>query len=200
MKCDIHPDRYATTKCLSCKASLCDECTVPLDDGRLMCDRCSLLTILQARHQKAREKLQTKKRERDLGAAHKKRLGYIWKWAPIFGVLIIVLIGANYYLNIPIIESQVIDLEQHPDAMMLVLDQAIRDYAEDNEGDLPNTLGDLIGKYLPREKFKWEHVSRFVYDRKSDNSYRIRPKQQISSPIPNLVMTEKGLELENVPK
>ena len=125
MKCDNHPDRYATTKCLSCGASLCDACTVPLDDGRLMCDRCSLLTILQARHQESREKLQAKKRDRDLGAAHKKRLGYIRKWAPIFGVLIIVLIGANYYLNIPIIESQVIDLEKHPDAMMLVLDQAV---------------------------------------------------------------------------
>ena len=200
MKCDNHPDRYATTKCLSCGASLCDACTVPLDDGRLMCDRCSLLTILQARHQQAREKLQAKKRDRDLGAAHKKRLGYILKWAPIFGVLIIVLIGANYYLNIPIIESQVIDLEQHPDAMTIVLDQAIRDYAEDNEGYLPDTLGELIGKYLPREKFKWKHVNQFVYVRKSDNSYRIRPKQPKSSPIPNLIMTEKGLELENVPK
>lgn len=199
MKCDNHPDRYATTKCLSCNASLCDECTVPLDDGRLMCDRCSLLTILQERHKKAREKLKTKKQERDLNAAHKKRLGYIRKWAPIFGVLIIVLIGAYYYLKIPIIESQAIDLEQHPDAMMLVMDQAIRDYAEDNAGYLPNTLGELIGKYLPSEKFKLKHVNRFVYIRKSDNSYRIWPKQQKSSPIPDLILTEKGLEPKHVP-
>ncbi len=200
MKCDNHPDRYATTKCLSCRASLCDECTVPLDDGRLMCDRCSLLIILQERHQKAREKLQAKKQERDLGAAHKKRLGYIRKWAPIFGGLIIVLIVTNYYLSIPIIESQVIDLEQHPDAMMLVLDQAIRNYAEDNEGYPPNTLGELIGKYLPPEKIKLKHLNRFVYVRKSDNAYRIWPKQQKSSPIPDFIVTEKGLELKHVPK
>ena len=200
MKCDNHPDRYATTKCLSCKASLCDDCTVPLDDGRLMCDRCSLLTILQERHQKAKDKLQAKKRDRDLGAAHKKRLGYIRKWAPVFGVLIIVLIGAKYYLSIPIIESQVIDLEQHPDAMMLVLDQAIRDYAEDNEGYIPNALGELIGKYLPPEKIKLKHVNRFIYVRKSDNSYRIWPKEQNSSPIPDLIVTEKGLEPKNVSK
>ena len=199
MKCDTHPDRYATTKCLSCKTSLCDECTVPLDDGRLMCDRCSLLTILQERHQKAKEKLQTKKQKQDLGAAHKKRLGYIRKWAPIFGVLIIVLIGANYSLNTPIIESQVIDLELHPDAMMLVLDQAVRDYAEDNEGYLPNTLGELIGKYLPPEKIKLKHVNRFIYVRKSDNAYRIWLKQQKSSPISDLIVTEKGLEPKDVP-
>ncbi len=199
MKCDNHPDRYATTKCLSCGTPLCDACTVPLDDGRLMCDRCSLLTILQARHQEAREKLQAKKRDRDLGAAHKKRLGYIRKWAPIFGVLIIVLIGANYYLNIPIIESQVIDLEKHPDAMMLVLDQAVRDYADDNEGYLPNALGELIGKYLPPEKIKLKHVNRFIYVRKSDNEYRIWPKQQKSSPISDLIVTEKGLEPKDVP-
>jgi len=200
MKCDTHPDRYATTKCLSCNAHLCDECTVPLDDGRLMCDRCSLLTILQERHQNAKDKLQTKKRDRELGAAHKKRLGYVRKWAPIFGVLIIVLIGANYYSNIPIIESQVIDLEQHPDAMMLVLDQAIKEYAEDNEGYLPNTLGELIGKYLPPEKIKLIHVNRFVYVRKSDNAYRIWPKRQESSPIPDLIVTENGLVSKNVPK
>jgi hypothetical protein len=165
-----------------------------------MCDQCSLLTILKEQHKQAKDTLQAKKRERDLGAAHKKRVRYIWKWAPIFGALITVLIGANYYLNIPIIETEVIDLEHHPDAMTLVLDQAIRDYAEDNEGYLPDTLGELIGKYLPREKFKWEHVARFVYVRESDNSYRIRPKQQKSSPIPSLIMTEKGLELENVRK
>ena len=199
MKCDNHPDRYATTKCLSCRASLCDECTVPLDDGRLMCDQCSLLTILQERHQKAKDKFQAKKRNRDISAAHKKRLGYIRKWAPIFGILILVLIGANYYLNIPIIESQAIDLEQHPDAMMLVLDQAIRDYAENNEGHVPNTLDELIGKYLPPEQIKLKHLNQFVYVRKSDNSYTIWPKDPKSSPIPDFILTEKGLEPKNVP-
>jgi len=165
-----------------------------------MCDRCSLLTILQDRHKKAKEKIQAKKKERDLGAAHKRRLVYTRKWAPIFGVLILVLIGTNYYLNIPIIESEVIDMKQHPDAMMLVLDQAVRDYAGDNEGYPPNTLGELIGKYLPPEKFKLKHVNRFVYVRKSDNSYGIWPKQPKSSPLPDFIVTEKGLELKNVPK
>ena len=199
MKCENHPDRYATTRCHGCKVAICDECTVPLDDGRLMCDRCSLLTILQDRHKKAKEKIQAKKKERDLGAAHKRRLRHVRKWAPVFGLLIIAFIGAHAYSNTPITDSQVVNLTENPDAMMLVLDQAIRDYVENNDGFIPNTLSELIGEYLPPERFKPKDLNRFVYVRNRDNSYRIWPKKPGNAPIPDFIVTEKGLEPKNVP-
>ena len=62
-----------------------------------------------------------------------------------------------------------------PSAFVIVIDQAVRDYAADHHGTVPAQLNELRGKYLPQERVKESDLEMLTYVRKSPTSYvRVR--------------------------
>ena len=70
---------------------------------------------------------------------------------------------AFHQLNLP--KNEEINLSEHTDVMLYILDQAIYDFIQDSSGEPPNRLTDLIGRYLPAEKVGRHTLARFSYEK-----------------------------------
>ena len=196
MKCENHSDRIAVHHCLSCNAPLCEPCAIYLENGTIMCDRCSLLAILKQQHQETGDKLVAKKENRLRVAEKKKRQDFIRKTVLYTFVLVVAFVSlrAFHQLNLP--KNEEINLSEHTDVMLYILDQAIHDFIQDSSGELPNRLTDLIGRYLPAEKVGRHTLARFSYEKGTPPSYRLRLNRNIADPMAGMIFTDEGFELE----
>jgi hypothetical protein len=196
MKCENHPDRIASQSCQKCRMPLCDQCTLYMDNGSVLCDRCSLLAILEQQHQESQEKLVAKKEYRLRILEKRKRQDFIRKTVLYTFVLIVAFVSlrAFHLLNKP--RNEEINLSEHNDVMLYILDQAINDYIQENSGELPNRLGDLIGRYLPAEKVGRHILARFSYEKKIPPFYRLRLNRNIEDPMAGMVFTHEGFDFE----
>jgi len=194
MKCENHSDRIADHHCLSCNAPLCDPCAIYMENGTIMCDRCSLLAILEEKHLKAHEKLTTKKEQQFRFTNRKRREILIRKTVLYTVVLITAFVSLHVFHQLNRPKNREINLSEHSDALFFILDQAIYDYTQDNTGELPDSLEDLVGRYLPAERVGRNALAQFSYEKGIPPSYRLNFKENINNPIAGMVFTEEGLE------
>lgn len=196
MKCENHSDRIAIHYCLSCNASLCEPCAIYLENGTIMCDRCSLLAILKQQHQETGDKLVAKKETRLRVAEKKKRQDFIRKTVLYTFVLVVAFVSLRVFHQLNMPKNEEINLSEHTDVMLYMLHQAVNDYIRDNGGEPPNRLTDLIGSYLPAEKVGRHILTRFSYKKGTPPSYRLGLKGNIDDPMAGMIFTEQGFELE----
>ena len=159
-----------------------------------MCDRCSLIAVLQQKHKASREKLVAKRAERSIQETRKRRWAQVQKYIPlaivfILAGLILILFQRGY---LP--KNQEVNLFDHPDAMLIIIDQAIQDYASAYEGVVPEHLVDLLGKYLPAKKVRKIHLSKFLYTKSAPGSYTLMMKQVSDNPASGMILSETGFE------
>ena len=196
MICENHPDRVAATRCLNCNNPLCDQCAIFMEDGSIMCDRCSLLAILQQKHKTSRDKLVARKEKRSIQEARKRRWAHIQKYIPLVLVFVlsslILIFFQRGYLPI----NQEVALSEHPDALFIIIDEAIQAYSGDHEGLVPDRLVDLLGKYLPSKKVRKINLRKFSYAKNSPHSYKLIMKQALNNPVSDMIITENGFELK----
>ena len=196
MKCENHSDRIADHHCLSCNAPLCDPCAIYMENGTIMCDRCSLLAILKQQHQGTEDKLFAKKEYRLKVTEKRKRQDFIRKTVLYTFVLVVAFVSLRVFHQLNTPKNEEINLSEHTDVMLYILDQAINDYIQDNSGELPNRLADLIGRYLPAEKVDRRTLAGFSYKKGTPPSYRLRLKPNIGDPMAGMVFTDEGFEFE----
>ena len=196
MKCENHSDRIAAQRCQNCSTPLCDQCAINMENGSVMCDRCSLLSILKQQHQESQDKLLAKKEYRLRIAEKNKRQVFIRKTVLYTFVLVVAFVSlrAFHQRNMP--KNEEINLSEHTDVMLYILDQAINDFIQDSSGELPNRLTDLIGRYLPAKKVGRHTLAKFSYEKGTPPSYRLQLKRNIDDPMAGMVFTDEGLELE----
>jgi len=196
MKCENHSDRIASQSCQNCSTPLCDQCAIYMENGSVMCDRCSLLSILKQQHQESQDKLLAKKEYRLRIAEKKKRQAFIRKTVLYTFVLVVAFVSLRVFHQLNMPKNEEINLSEHTDVMLYMLHQAVNDYIRDNSGELPNRLRDLIGSYLPAEKVGRHILTRFSYEKGTPPSYRLRLKPDIDGPMAGMVFTNEGFELE----
>ena len=196
MKCENHSDRIASQSCQNCNTSLCDPCAIYMENGSVMCDRCSLLAILKQQHQGTEDKLFAKKEYRLKVTEKRKRQDFIRKTVLYTFVLVVAFVSLRVFHQLNMPKNEEINLSEHTDVMLYILDQAIHDYIQDNSGELPNRLADLIGRYLPAEKVDRRTLAGFSYKKGTPPSYRLRLKPNIGDPMAGMVFTDEGFEFE----
>jgi len=193
MKCINHPDKDATTQCLVCKTPLCDDCAIPVESGGFKCTNCTLRTTIEEMSQIRKEKRKGKELKRvDQGEAKKRKRLYRRILIPISLGIVIGIVELFLYFGSSIPESEKFIASEEPTVTAIIIDAAIRDYAQGHGGNFPQRLDELLGKYISPDKITPRDLEDFHYRRISPRSYELRPKKVDDEMIQNFVFTEGG--------
>lgn len=79
---------------------------------------------------------------------------------------------------------------EQPLVTAVIIDEAVRDYAEDHGGNFPRRLGELLGKYISPDEITPRDLEDFHYRRISPRSYELRPKKIDDEMVEDLTFTE----------
>ena len=191
MKCINHPDKDATCQCLVCKTPLCDDCAIPVESGGFKCTNCTLRTTVEEMNQIRREKHKGKELKRvDQEKAKKKKRLYRRILIPVSLGIVIAIVELFLYFGSSIPESEKFIASEQPVVTAILIDEAIRDYAEDHGGEFPQGLDELLGRYISPDVITPTDLEDFHYRRISPRSYELRPKKVDDEMIEDLTFTE----------
>jgi hypothetical protein len=194
MKCKNHPTRDAVHFCESCGVPLCEECSEEPTPGHFFCFQCAMLqavsgagTTLKDKREKAAEKKVTKKRE----------------WGPfqyfviLSSVLIAVMWGVIIFGRPEEAPGQKIDFARQERVFLFMVNSSIKRYHFYEGKKYPETLTDLVPKYLPINEESLPELNRLSYTKKRDVGYSL----SLANPKPgemNIIITPQGIKYETV--
>lgn len=96
------------------------------------------------------------------------------------------------YFGSSIPELEEFIASEQPAVTATIIDEAVRDYAEDNDGVFPQRLDELLGKYISPDEITPRDLKDFQYRRISPHSYELWPEKIDDEMIQDLVFTEGG--------
>jgi hypothetical protein len=141
------------------------------------------------------ERLEEKKRkeqqEAEAAKSEKRQ-----KWIVIGTVSAIALIAnllIYFFSPIPLVETFI--PQRNAMAVSAAIDAAIKEYAQDHNGRVPETLNQLYGKYIPQQILSPDVLSRFVYKKTADTAYELILKTTDSQKIPDILFTQGRVAL-----
>lgn len=192
MKCSYHPGKEAVTKCSQCQKPLCDECAASVIDKVVVCSRCAILVAAQDASLGVDERREEREDKRQAMEAKRKRKSHTLLLVVIS--IAVAVLAANLYLYLK--SPDIPDARQFDPFENLVLtadliNDALRDYANDHDGKFPAKLDDIPGKYMPSEKITSSVLEKFSYTRSSPHSYELRLKDSVGGTDSDFVFTEE---------
>lgn len=192
MKCSNHPRKRAVGNCSRCGKPLCEECIAEGQKETVVCFPCAAAI---AAHEAAVgvEKRQEDREEREIRRESRKKSTYLRIFLPIAVIVALLMVGLNVYFKRSMKKPDAFDPNEFPTATMIILDQAIQRYAADHGGTFPENL-QAIGKYIDSEKIGSAPLNQFIYNRQSPTQYVLRQKGPRKNGVPEIVMTERGIE------
>jgi len=201
MKCIYHPDKDAIVQCSRCRSPLCEQCAIPEGNESFICRRCAALKAGQDAHEASKDAceeinqhLEEKEYKRQIEEAKKKRLPYLMRLALISLAVGIIIVNLFLYFGSSIPELKEFTASEQPVVTAIIIDEAIRDYAEDHGGNFPQRLDELLGKYISPDVVMPKDLEDFHYRRISPNSYELWPEKIDDDMIQDLVFTEERPE------
>lgn len=198
MRCTNHPRRDATAQCRACKRPFCAECGMHIETGAFVCMSCMVGTTLQQMTQRMDEKARARE-IRAIRAKTRKKRTLVRVLVQIFlGAL---LVGGELAFLVVFSKNQAKQFAppDSPMAFLMMIDDAIQEYREDHRGDVPKTLENLLGQYLPPDRVRVDDLKGVIYVRKTPIMYELRLKEKEGRRTPNLVLTEEAVELGGLP-
>jgi hypothetical protein len=190
MKCAYDPDRDAIAKCSHCNKLLCDQCAIPEREDSFICSRCAALRAAQDVVQGIDQHREEKESRRQIREARKQRRPYLKRLILVSSILGIMVVGLNLHLRATLPKWEKSALPQHPLVIAIILDQAIRDYSEDHNGEVPHSLYELLDHYISSEEIEPGELDNFYYNRISPHSYELRPEKFNDKDVMKLILTE----------
>jgi hypothetical protein len=194
MKCAYDPDRDAIAKCSYCNKLLCVQCAIPEGENSFICSRCAALRAAQDVVQGIDQREEEKESIRQIREARKQRSPYLKRLILVSSILGAMVIGLNLHLRAALPKWEKSALPQHPVVIAIILDQAIRDYSEDHNGEIPHSLYELLDHYISSEEIVPGELDNFYYSRISPHSYELRPKKFNDKDAMEIILTEAGLK------
>ncbi len=193
MKCTNHPNREAMHLCASCGIPLCDDCVEEPKPGQFFCFQCAMVqavsgvgTSLKDRRDKHVEKALEKKNP----------------WGPFqyFVVLSSVLISVMWVVIIfggpEEVSGQKIDYDKNKRVFLFMVDNSIKRYARYQHNQYPNSLPELVPKYLRLAEEDLIQLNRFSYRLDPQKGYEL----SYAHPGPgemNIIISPKGIRYES---
>ena len=172
MRCKHHPERDAEHFCASCGIPLCGECAEEEKPGNYYCFQCAMVqsvsevgTTLKDKRAKSAQK---KEKER-------KKWGPFRYFLVVSGVLILSMWGFIIFGGQEVPTSRM-DFANQPRVLMFMVDGAIKRFADDEKGNYPEKLIDLIPKYLSVTKIDLVHLNTLSYRRDTKIGYLLSLK------------------------
>lgn len=167
MKCRHHPDRQAEHFCATCNAPLCDDCAEELRPGVYACFQCAMLqsvsevgTSIVERKEKAAEKENKKK----------KGWGPFQYFVIVCTVLILVMWGVIIFggQSAPGQSTATIAKGQAGRVLLFLVNGSIKRFAHYEGNQYPETLAQLVPKYLQLKKSQVPFLNKLLYSRNPD--------------------------------
>lgn len=187
MQCRYHPDRAARHFCSTCHAPLCDECAEELKPGVYTCFQCAMVRQISEGGSKLSEK-----RSRAQGKKRAKKWGAFQYFLVVSSVLIIVMWGVILFGGQPAPASKV-SLSKGGRVLLFMVDGAIKRYAHYEGNKYPDSLLDLIPKYLAFKETERTYLNQLLYKKDPVKGYKLSLRHYKKGEM-NLVLTAMGIE------
>ena len=188
MQCKYHPERKAEFFCASCNAPLCKECAEEVKPGNYLCFQCAMIQSVSEVGTSIKEKREQEEKKK------RKKWGPFRYFVIVSSVLILVMWGYIIFggQELPATIATV-DYGKQGRVLLFMVDGAIKRYAHYEKDKYPESLTDLIPKYLSLEGEQILHLKQLLYQLDPNTGYRL----SLASPQPgemNVVLTSKGIE------
>jgi hypothetical protein len=194
MNCSYHPDKKAPAQCSACRKLLCDDCVVHTKDNTILCSHCAVIAALKDCVESNVQRLKGKKQQKELQGKEAKKKDKRQKWVVIGIIAGIVLIGnALIYYFTPIPQAETFAPHNNPMAVAAMIDAAIKKYAQDHDGHVPEALDQLYGKYIPKQILSTDVLKRFDYNKATDTVYELIVRTADNQRMPDIRFTQGGV-------
>lgn len=191
MKCKYHPKQDATQFCKSCGIPLCGDCAEEAKPGEYYCFQCAMIhsvsevgsTIVDKRDKAAKKKLEKK-----------KPWGPFRYFVTVSSVLIVVMWGV-ILLGGQTAPGGNIDFEKQGRVFLFMVDSSIKRYAHYENNNYPNSLTDLVPKYLRMRKEDLPQLNKLSYKKDPSMGYKL----SFANPKPTdtkIIISPKGISYE----
>lgn len=191
MQCKHHPNRRADHFCASCGINICQGCAEEVKEGEYYCFQCAMLFSVSEVGTSIKDK-----RER----AAEKKIKTKGKWGPFqyFVTLCCVLIVVMWVVILfggQKAPAGKADFAKNERVLLFMVDAAIKRYAHYEGNQYPESLSNLVPKYLPLGADDLIHLERLSYHRDRDAGYQL----SMSNPEPGdmkIIISPKGIQYE----
>ncbi len=188
MYCKFHPEKIAVQFCNSCGAPLCEDCAEEVRPGVYTCFQCAMLhsvsevgSTLSEKHFKARGK---KKKRRKWGAFE--------YFLVVSSVLVVIMWGFILFGGQPAPKAKT-QVAKSGRVLLFLVDGALKRYAYYEGNRYPESLYELIPRYLNFGKSAETYLSKLLYSTDPVVGYRLSLVYPEKGKM-NLVLTAKGIE------
>ena len=187
MQCKYHPDRKAEQFCSTCYAPLCSECAEEVRPGVYTCFQCAMVREVSEGGSRLKEK-----RSRDSHKKRKRPWGPFQYFLVVSSVLILVMWGVILFGGHPAPASKV-SLAKGGRVLLFMVDGALKRYAHYEGNRYPDSLADLVPKYLAFKQNELGFLDQLVYRKDPVKGYKLSLRHVKKGEM-NLVLTAKGIE------
>jgi hypothetical protein len=197
MKCTNHPNREAMHFCASCGIPLCDDCVEEPKPGQFFCFQCAMVQAVSG----VGTSLKDKRVKRDEKAISKKKepWGPFQYFVTLSSVLIVVMWGVIIFGKPEAVSGQKIDYDKNKRVFLFMVDNSIKRYARYQHNQYPNSLPELVPKYLRLAEEDLIQLNRFSYRLDPQKGYEL----SYAHPGPgemNIIISPKGIRYESTVK
>jgi hypothetical protein len=192
MQCKYHPDRKAKHICSSCNAPLCEDCAEEIKPGVYSCFQCAMLHSVSAVGTGLTEK-QAKAVEKR--AKMKKKWGPFHFFLTVSSTLILVMWAVIIFGGQKAPEKSGVVLEKGKAnrVLLFLVDGAIKRYAHYEGNRYPETLNDLVPKYLQMRKDQTHILERLSYIKNPRTGYELSIAGAGTGDM-KIILTPKGVK------
>ncbi len=185
MQCKFHPGMRAEQICNTCGAPLCSECAEEVRPGEYTCFQCAMLQSVSQVGTTLAEK-------RGKATKKKKKWGPFQYFVLVSSMLIAVMWGVILFGGQPAPAARV-DLAKKGRVLLFLVDSAVKRYAHYEGRKYPESLRDLVPKYLAFKGPELAYLDLLNYVRDPFKGYRLSLKHPKKEEM-HLVLTAEGIE------
>ena len=190
MACINHPEKETAIHCHECGTPLCDQCAVNQHADTYLCRKCLTRRAAHETVQGISIRQQDSIERELVYEARRKKNVLLIRMALL--CIVVMIIGANLYLyfhhTAPLWNNYA--SEESPAATMIILDAALQDFADDHQGEYPEDLEALRGKYIEPEDLTSQDLYHIDYTRTSPYTYELTLWDSNGAVGSDLVFTE----------
>lgn len=194
IKCSNHRNVDAIGQCAKCKIPICEVCNVSEDEDILMCEACAMLSTFSAMS-KRKKGIDEKRTDKELQKSGKKiKQRSVILTASVIIALVIIIAELIWYFSLTNIKPVTFNPYENYLATTIEINDAIIRYREDHDGEVPDSLEDLIGRYLQETDMWKKGIKEFYYSKTAPFKYELMPPLK-SDDIPDIVFSNEGPEI-----
>jgi hypothetical protein len=173
MQCKHHRDRQAEHFCVGCNAPLCSECVEEVRPGVYACFQCAML---QSVSQVGSTMIDKKQRAEEKKAEKKKAWGPYRYFLVVSSVLILAMWGVILFGGKPAPEQTAFTFDKAKGGRVLLflVNGSINRYAHYEGNRYPESLKDLVPRYLQLKKNQLPFLKNLAYSTDPDPSVGYR--------------------------